>query len=180
MSPVGDDLRIRCRQFPSLVNCCTLDWFNRWNDEALLFVSTAFLKDLELPDESIRAALADISKFVHVSVENISNRFWDELRRRVFTTPKSYLDLISLYLNVLEQKRNEFNANKNRLSSGLNKLNTTNTQIAELKEKLKEMQPILVKKNEELKVTLEKVSADKAVADQKEAVVMSEKEIVEK
>ena len=180
MSPVGDDLRIRCRQFPSLVNCCTLDWFNRWNDEALLFVSTAFLKDLELPDESIRAALADISKFVHVSVENISNRFWDELRRRVFTTPKSYLDLISLYLNVLEQKRNEFNANKNRLSSGLNKLNTTNTQIAELKEKLKEMQPILVKKNEELKVTLEKVSADKAIADQKEAVVMSEKEVVEK
>ena len=42
------------------------------------------------------------------------------------------------------------------------------------------MQPILVKKNEELKVTLEKVSADKAIADQKEAVVMSEKEIVEK
>jgi len=51
MSPVGDDLRIRCRKFPSLVNCCTLDWFSRWPEEALLFVSRAFLKNLELPSD---------------------------------------------------------------------------------------------------------------------------------
>jgi dynein heavy chain len=30
MSPIGDTLRIRCRMFPSLVNCCTLDWFAPW------------------------------------------------------------------------------------------------------------------------------------------------------
>lgn len=30
MSPVGDQLRIRCRMFPSLVNCCTLIWFSSW------------------------------------------------------------------------------------------------------------------------------------------------------
>ena len=144
MSPVGDDLRVRCRQFPSLVNCCTLDWFTRWNDEALLFVATSFLKELDLPIEGIRSQLAEISKIVHISVESTSTKFYEELRRRVYTTPKSYLDLINLYLNTLEQKRNEFNANKTRLSSGLNKLNTTNVQIAELKIKLAEMQPILV------------------------------------
>ena len=27
MSPVGDAFRNRLRQFPSLVNCCTIDWF---------------------------------------------------------------------------------------------------------------------------------------------------------
>lgn len=27
MSPVGDALRIRCRQFPSLINCSTIDWY---------------------------------------------------------------------------------------------------------------------------------------------------------
>jgi dynein heavy chain len=30
MSPVGDALRVRCRQFPSLVNCCTIDWYLGW------------------------------------------------------------------------------------------------------------------------------------------------------
>jgi len=43
MSPVGDALRIRCRKFPSLVNCCTLDWFDSWPEEALLSVSQRFL-----------------------------------------------------------------------------------------------------------------------------------------
>lgn len=27
MSPAGDAFRSRCRMFPSLVNCCTIDWF---------------------------------------------------------------------------------------------------------------------------------------------------------
>ena len=107
-------------------------------------MSQTFLKTLELPNEEIRDSLALIAKSVHTSVENCSERFYDALRRRVYTTPKSYLDLISLYLNTLKLKREEFNANKNRLSSGLNKLNTTNVQIAELKAKLTEMQPILV------------------------------------
>jgi hypothetical protein len=36
MSPVGGRLRTRCRQFPSLINCCTIDWFNPWPPAALV------------------------------------------------------------------------------------------------------------------------------------------------
>lgn len=117
---------------------------------------------------------------VHTSVENVSEKFWNELRRRVYTTPKSYLDLISLYLNKLEQKRHEMNTNRNRLANGLKKLNDTNERIAVLKVDLAEMQPKLVESNENLKITLEKVSKDKAIADTKEASAMIEKEAVEK
>jgi len=27
MSPIGDAFRRRLRMFPSLINCCTIDWF---------------------------------------------------------------------------------------------------------------------------------------------------------
>lgn len=40
MSPVGESFRNRCRQFPSLINCCTIDWYTQWPEEALLSVST--------------------------------------------------------------------------------------------------------------------------------------------
>lgn len=54
MSPVGDTLRIRCRQFPSLVNCMTLDYFSSWPEAALLDVSTQKLSELEDVTEVVR------------------------------------------------------------------------------------------------------------------------------
>jgi len=35
MSPIGDPFRNRLRKFPSLVNCCTIDWFQSWPADAL-------------------------------------------------------------------------------------------------------------------------------------------------
>ena len=60
MSPVGEQLRIRCRNFPSLVNCCTLDWFDNWPEQALKTVSVQFFKsNLMINDnDALREAIA--------------------------------------------------------------------------------------------------------------------------
>ena len=42
-SPVGASFRTRCRMFPALVNCCTVDWYDPWPEDALLQVSTRLL-----------------------------------------------------------------------------------------------------------------------------------------
>ena len=180
MSPVGNDLRVRCRQFPSLVNCCTLDWFSKWPPEALLFVSQQKLIDMELPSEEVRDELAKMCMLIHTTVEEASDRFYDELRRRVYTTPKSYLDLISLYINTLDKKRKEYYANKNRLSDGLKKLEDTNKQIAELKVSLAESAPILAQKDIDLAETMKVVEKETADANVIKAQVEKEEEVVSK
>ena len=35
-SHIGEDFKRRLRMFPALVNCCTIDWFSNWPEEALL------------------------------------------------------------------------------------------------------------------------------------------------
>ena len=54
MSPVGDAFRTRCRMFPSLVNCCTIDWFVEWPREALLGVSRSFFDNVSFGDDQLK------------------------------------------------------------------------------------------------------------------------------
>ena len=77
MSPVGELLRERCRMFPSLINCCTLDWFDSWPYEALVSVSNQFL--MRIPNEELsekqKTALSEMFPIVHKSVEKAAERF---------------------------------------------------------------------------------------------------------
>lgn len=50
MSPIGEDFKRRLRMFPSLVNCCTIDWFLPWPKEALQSVAEFFLNDVDLEE----------------------------------------------------------------------------------------------------------------------------------
>lgn len=47
MSPIGEAFATRLRMFPSLVNCCTIDWFTEWPEEALAGVGRGQLIDYE-------------------------------------------------------------------------------------------------------------------------------------
>lgn len=70
MSPVGSALRIRTRKFPSLINCCTLDWFSDWPKEALYSVALKFLDNIEFPEEYIKENLAQMCMNVAVDVSD--------------------------------------------------------------------------------------------------------------
>ena len=72
----------------------TIDWYLPWPREALLDVADRFLSTVEGIDEDAKKALSKLCCDVHMSVEVHSLRFWDELRRKFYVSPKSYLDLI--------------------------------------------------------------------------------------
>ncbi|XP_047189968.1 dynein axonemal heavy chain 6 isoform X2 [Scophthalmus maximus] len=83
MSPVGDAFRSRCRMFPSLVNCCTIDWFVQWPREALLSVSKAFFLNVDFGSEELKERFSAICVEIHVSVTDMAERFYSEARDRV-------------------------------------------------------------------------------------------------
>ena len=47
-------------------------------------------------------------------------QFYEEMRRRYYTTPSSYLDLLKLYLSTLGRKSEKIETLKNRIGNGLN------------------------------------------------------------
>jgi dynein heavy chain, axonemal len=94
-----------------------------------------------LPSEEVRKNIARMCMLIHTTVEDKSSEFYEKLRRKVYTTPKSYLDLIHLYVSSLDIKREEQMKNKRRLALGLKKLQDTNVSIADFKIKIEHLQP---------------------------------------
>jgi len=70
--------------------------------------------------------------FAHTSVNNMSRLYLQNERRFNYTTPKSYLEQISLYAKLLGQKYVELQAKVERLENGLEKLKSTAEQVKNL------------------------------------------------
>ncbi|TPX36228.1 hypothetical protein SmJEL517_g01545 [Synchytrium microbalum] len=177
-SPVGDTFRNRCRMFPSLVNCCTIDWFDEWPRDALLSVSRRFLEFVDVGSDEAKDKIAALCVEVHSSVGEMAKRFYAELKRKYYTTPTSYLELINLYVSMLQEKRKELGVARDRLQSGLRKLTETNELVANMQLELERLGPQLKQSALDVEVLMIKIAKDQEAADGVRRVVAEEEMIV--
>ncbi|XP_062330264.1 dynein axonemal heavy chain 17-like [Osmerus eperlanus] len=177
-SPVGSTLRVRARKFPAVVNCTSIDWFHEWPEEALVSVSARFLSETEGIAPEVKTSLSQFMAFVHKTVNEMSKSYLVSDRRYNYTTPKTFLEQINLYQNLLSVKRSELLAKMERLENGLTKLENTSAQVDDLKAKLAVQEVELKQKNEDadqliqvVGVETEKVSKEKVIANAEELKV---------
>ncbi|XP_029455356.1 dynein heavy chain 1, axonemal [Rhinatrema bivittatum] len=176
MSPIGEVFRARLRQFPSLVTCCTIDWFNEWPAEALESVASSFLQEipeLEATPEEINGMI-QICVEIHQSVAVMSKQYLAELSRHNYITPKSYLELLSIFSSLIGLKKHELKTAKKRMKSGLDKLLRTAEDVAKMQEDLENMRPLLEEAAKDTVTTMEKIKVDTAVAEETRASVQVE------
>lgn len=177
-SPVGTTLRVRSRKFPAIINCTSINWFHEWPQEALVSVSENFLQDSTVLMYEYRESVGKFMAYVHSSVNSMSKAYLQSERRYNYTTPKSYLEQISLYMKLLNQKHEELRRKIERLENGLEKLKSTAEQVAELKKTLAVQEIELKEKNEAadaliaiVGIETDKVQNEKAIADEEEEKV---------
>ncbi|MGA1173821.1 MAG: hypothetical protein ACO3VC_09265, partial [Ilumatobacteraceae bacterium] len=96
MSPVGDTLRHRCRNFPGLVNSTVIDWFTEWPKDALFEVSNSLLSSVDLPSELVEKVNSHVV-YTHLTAIGLNEKFKSQLGRFNYVTPKHFLDFIAAY-----------------------------------------------------------------------------------
>ena len=175
MSPLGDAFRNRLRKFPSIVNCCTIDWFMEWPDDALQSVADRFLASAQLGvSDEVEKSLITFFQYAHQSIEQATQQYLERRRRFFYVTPTSYLELLSTYEKVLKDKRKEVGQLRDRLSVGVEKLITTEKSVNELQAQLTEMEPVLIKTQGEVEEMIVQITKDKASAAETKAIVSVE------
>uniref|UniRef100_A0A803TCL5 Dynein axonemal heavy chain 3 n=1 Tax=Anolis carolinensis TaxID=28377 RepID=A0A803TCL5_ANOCA len=158
MSPIGDAFRNRLRMFPSLINCCTIDWFQQWPTDALELVANKFLEDVKLEDE-VRKSYLSVS-------------YYNTLRRHNYVTPTSYLALILTFKTLLNSKRQEVDTMRNRYLVGLQKLDF----VAVMQKELTALQPELIKTSEETDKMMVHIEKETVEVDAKKELVAADEQ----
>ncbi|KAL8592235.1 hypothetical protein ACOMHN_030910 [Nucella lapillus] len=163
-SPIGDAFRNRLRQFPSLINCCTIDWFQPWPDDALERVAHKFLESSDI-DLEVKGKTVWVCQYFHQSVRLLSQRYIMELGRHNYVTPTSYLELIKAFKTLLQRKQDDTMAAKQRYVVGLEKLAFAASQVATMQKELEDLKPKLVVAAAETTNTMHVIEKESALAE---------------
>uniref|UniRef100_A0A7S1KLH4 Dynein-1, subspecies f n=1 Tax=Percolomonas cosmopolitus TaxID=63605 RepID=A0A7S1KLH4_9EUKA len=163
MSPAGNALRVRCRNFPGLVSSTSIDWFLPWPSQALEAVADRFLQQVDIPEENREDIVQHMIK-VHLSVGEYSRRFEQELRRYNYVTPKNYLDYIAMYKQMLDRNRKELDTKSDKLQKGLNMLKKAKDEVESMKQTLSETKIVVQNKTVQVNQLLVDISKSTAEA----------------
>ncbi|CAL8075896.1 unnamed protein product [Calicophoron daubneyi] len=173
MSPIGDSFRVRLRMFPSLINCCTIDWFHVWPEDALEMVANKYFEEIEFADNT-RESSVIVCKYFHESVRTLSEKFLEVLRRHSYVTPTSYLEMILTFKKLLNQKRTELTTMRNRYLTGLQKLEFAAGEVGKMQIELRNLQPMLIETSAETDVLLRKIAQDSVEVEAQREIVASD------
>jgi len=170
LSPIGSSFRRRVRMFPSLVSCCTIDWFSSWPIEALKNVATRI----------IGPEYADFCAFSHHLVSEYCSKFFEEMKRTNFVTPSTFLAFLNLVSSVGNRLKTKLDTTTNTIKKGLQKMVEASEEIVILEKNIRELQPVLKQKKSETMKMLQDLAVDQEkMAQTKEQVAKATEEAEE-
>lgn len=142
MNPATSEFSGRSASSPALFNRCVINWMGNWSLKSFQQVCYQFVKQV---DTSVcKAESIDDNHFkANVAHALVSNYFFAcesaaMLGGIVHFSPRQFLDLISHFGKLFNEKRDQVDARQLRLNSGLARLVETETAVAVLQGQLRQ------------------------------------------
>ena len=180
MSPIGDAFRNRVRMYPALVNNTTIDKFFDWPEVALNEVAVSFLDEVDISGEGLKGKLAAVFAHAHEDVLTASSKILKQLRRNIYVTPTSYLELVKSYRAMLKSKRTELGIARDRLKNGTTKLDEAKVQVEQMSVELEKKKIVVAKSQKDCEELLVVIVSERRAADEKQKVVEKDADRISK
>ncbi|XP_053239011.1 dynein axonemal heavy chain 14 isoform X1 [Podarcis raffonei] len=177
-SYAGLTFRQRCRTYPATINCCTVDWYDTWPEEALCHVAQSYFKQDNTFQNQNLSVLVQICVNIHKNVSIITEKYLKETKRHYYITPNSYLQFINTFSTILKSMKEKIMSDRTCYHSGLTKILEATSQITVMQNELLVLGPQIEKKSKEIEELVEKLHKDALVVEQVRAIVKQDEEIM--
>nr|CCA21283.1 inner dynein arm heavy chain 1beta putative [Albugo laibachii Nc14]CCA21656.1 dynein heavy chain 2 putative [Albugo laibachii Nc14] len=175
-SPIGRSFRDRCREFPSLVNNTTIDWFDEWPSDALQEVAMKYLEEENLVTDEQRLKISSVFAAVHSSVALASQQLYQTMKRHNYVTPTNYLALVTGYLELYREKQQAILQSRDTLDKGLTKLEESRRELEVMSKQLENRKIVVAQKNKDCSDLLVVIVSERRVADEQRKQVEADSE----
>lgn len=179
VSPTGKTLRDYLRQYPTLIDYCTINWFDCWPEKALEQVATQYMKDVNMQD-SIKCQVTLISKHFYCMAKQISNQYYEETGKTFHITPAAFIRTTKMYVNIVSKKQEEIKSTRKRYLTGLDKLQLAACEVAQMKSTLTKLRPQLEASARQTEATMKEIESENISVERATVLVKRDEEIANK
>ncbi|KAG8123326.1 hypothetical protein E2320_018704, partial [Naja naja] len=148
VNPTGLVFRQYLQIYPAIVNCCTVDWYENWPEEALCHVAKSYFSQSEtFRNENVKDTLIPMTVNIHKNASIIIEKYLKETKRHYYITPKSYLQFINTFSTMLRTAKEKMLSERACYHSGLTKILDGTSQIADMQDELLVLGPQIESKS---------------------------------
>ncbi|CAE8615445.1 unnamed protein product, partial [Polarella glacialis] len=170
MSPLGDLVRTRLRQFPALARRCVIDWYADYPASALHAVAQRCLMKLEL-DEKFIPVCSQMCEHMQSSVVLEAGVTWPG---RCHSSFMSYLELLGVFMRMLVSTREQVKRQETKFSEGLEGVKILSEALASLRGKSSSMEPELESRIEQIRQIDSDILAQEGAVEEARAALLAE------
>jgi dynein heavy chain len=117
---------------------------------------------------------------VHESIPNYAADYEIKTRRKVYSTPKNYLDFLNCYISELENNKENYKTIIKGYHNGLQKLETSKASIEVMSIKIAEEKIKVGKRKDEVETLAREVKSNRTKAEEAQVKAIEKQALLEK